>query len=101
MQNPPDPGYAHLAVSFGQKVEAARAARGLTQDELVARSHLSRTHVQNILYARYYREGDEEPSYPKLDTIFKLTIALELPPDYLGNWSRPVEPVPPPTRPEA
>ncbi|WP_235737995.1 helix-turn-helix domain-containing protein [Nocardioides alcanivorans] len=85
---------------LGKKVEAAREARGLTQGELITLSQISRSNIQNILYARFYAGGEPSPSYPKLDTIFKLALALRVEMSYLTDWKHPVEPVPPPTPPE-
>lgn len=98
MPNSPLPDTPLLAAAFGRKVEAARKARGLTQDELWRRSDMSRSNLQNILYARHYVPGDEEePSQPKLETIFKLSVALEVDIGYLVDIRRAVEPVPPPS----
>lgn len=97
MPQPPDSDYRRLAALFGHKVEATREARGLTQDELVERSQLSRTQVQNILYSRHDIAGSKQPSNPKLKTIHSLARALRVEITYLVDEDRPVVPVPPPT----
>jgi transcriptional regulator with XRE-family HTH domain len=71
---------------FARKLQELRENAGLTQEELAARSGLNRTHI-------YFLE--QEHRSPKLETIEKLAIGLQLQPkDLMPDIVLPRRPAP-------
>lgn len=70
------------AQEFGRKVMVMRRRMGLTQEELAARSGVSRNQIQNLEHSRNnVRDPDTRlpgRGNPRLDTIFALALALEV-----------------------
>lgn len=57
-----------------------RGLRGLTQEALAERTGLSRNQIQNIERNRNNQQGFGNP---RLETIVRLAVALEVDPTYL------------------
>lgn len=62
---------------FARNLKLLRGFRGLSQDELAQRSHMSRNAISNM----ERNEGNVgRPADPMLSTVFRLSLALRIPP---------------------
>jgi len=66
---------------FTLKLKQYRKLKGLTQDELAAKSGLSQQYIAEI-------EKNERSKSPTLDTIAKLSLALEVCPYVLVDYDK-------------
>ncbi|MDT0201004.1 helix-turn-helix transcriptional regulator [Nocardioides sp. AE5] len=79
---PTHPAIAHVSAVLGRKVQAAREARRMTQEELAHRAGISRNHVQNIERSRNNQRDPETgkvgPANPRLSTIYAVADAFRV-----------------------
>ena len=81
------------AESLGDTVKARRQELDITQEELAYTAGISRNQVQNIEHSRNNSRGADGrpgPSSARLDTVFRLAIALRVAPTYLIDPERSV-----------
>ncbi|TYL45829.1 helix-turn-helix transcriptional regulator [Nocardioides sp. BGMRC 2183] len=83
----PRDAYLQAAARMGALVAARREELGLTQEQLAERAGISRNQVQNIEKNRNNTKDSETglpgPANARLDTVFRLAIALDLGVGYL------------------
>lgn len=72
--------YERVAHLLGIRVATLRGLRGLTQEGLAERTGLSRNQIQNIERNRNNQQGFGNP---RLETIVRLAVALEVDATYL------------------
>lgn len=73
-------GWQSFGLSLGRTLRRLRKARGLTQDDLAARTGLTRNTISNI---ERNLGNAETPGDPRLSTIYRLARALDIPPAVL------------------
>ena len=78
----PPPAYFRAAELLGQRVYLRRVELGWTQEQLAESTGLSRNQIQNIEKNRNNAKdaatGRTGPGNARLDTIFRLSSALEI-----------------------
>lgn len=77
---PADPQWPSYGVVLGTKLARLRKMRGLTQEQVADRAHLTRNTI-SMLERNENNHGG--PADPVLSTIYRLASALELPPAVL------------------
>lgn len=75
--NPSNIVWRSYGALFARNLKLLRGFRGLSQDELAQRSHMSRNAISNM----ERNEGNVgRPADPMLSTIYRLSVALRVPP---------------------
>ena len=67
----------NIRILFGKRVRRLRQARGISQEELAFSSNLHRTYISDI------ERGTRNVS---LDNIYKIAVALDVPPKDLFDF---------------
>lgn len=79
-----DLNWVEISIQLGDEVRARREAKDWTQEKLAEEAGISRNQVQNIERSRNNQRDPATrlpgPGNPRLQTLFRIAIALEVDP---------------------